>query len=226
MTGSLRKTKNHKGVIINNSTTPAQTGKAHDFILIKRNLIWKWATASLSTSQACSPPLCSSQTDCGAWCLSEQNPQMRKVRDKEWPLHTGSSLRQQQPLPRSGALTDNQVKASLTTWLKMQTNPFPSLPLSPLVSFSLSLFLSPLPCWKFPQSPFFLLLHYTFCFCMNLSTVSPHKKVCSRRAGIFAFTHFVHCCVQAPQYSACSTGTCWLSQEMNMCSYQKTTNVI
>lgn len=149
---------------------------------------------------------------------------MRKVRDKQQPLHTGSSLRQQRPLPRSGALTDIQVKASLTTWLKMQTNTFPSLLLSPLISFLLSLFLSPLPCLEFPHSPFFLLPHYTFYFWRNLSAVSPHQKVCSRRAGIFVFTHCVHCCVQAPQYSACSTGTCWLSQEMNTCSYQKTTN--
>lgn len=34
----LEKNKTHKGVIVNNSTAPAQRGKAHDFILMKRNL--------------------------------------------------------------------------------------------------------------------------------------------------------------------------------------------
>lgn len=111
------------------------------------------------------------------------------------------------------------MKASLTS---NAINPFLLSPT--LLSFSL-LFLSPPLCLNFLQSSFYHMTCYRVHYCMNLSFVTPHRKTSSMRTGVLLSPILFTAVYKSPKCHTRSMRTCWMSQETNVCSHQKTLNV-
>lgn len=169
MTAGLRKTKIHKGVIVNNSTAPAQRGKAHDFILMKRNLIWKWTAALLNTVRLAHHPCVP--------CKLTEVPGVSQIRT---PKCGRSEMRNSlctQALPSdSGSPSHSQVHSLTTRWrlpwppdLKCKPTPFPlsCFPLS-FPPCSLSSFLH-FPAESFPKA------HFSFCHTIHFISVRIYQ---------------------------------------------------
>lgn len=132
--------------------------------------------------------------------------------DSSWPLWpSGAFSESRWRLPWPPDFKCNQLLSALS--------------LSPiLLSFSL-LFLSPRLCLNFLHSSFYHMTCYLVHYCMNLSSVTPHRKTSSMRTEVLFSPILFTTVYKLPKCHTRSMRICWMSQEMDACSHQKILNV-